>query len=191
MKFFSILLTISLLAIVAVFPRNSEAKDVEGVHIEETFNHGISPLVLNGAGVRSKFFMDLYVASLYLPKTDSKVSDILDTDIIAIRLDIISSMITSKKMNDAIIEGFENAAGDKIDALAPQISAFMATFNKPISVGDQFIFVMEKNKGVSSLKNGLPQGDIRGEDFRRALINIWLGHEPAQESLKEAMLGIE
>lgn len=191
MKFFSILLTISLLAIAAVFPCNSEAKDVEGVHIEETFNHSISPLVLNGAGVRSKFFMDLYVASLYLPKTDSKVSDILDTDIIAIRLDIISSMITSKKMNDAIIEGFENAAGDKIDAITPQITAFMATFNEPISVGDQFIFVMEKNKGVSSLKNGLPQGNIQGEDFRRALINIWLGHEPAQESLKEAMLGIE
>jgi hypothetical protein len=191
MKFFSILLTISLLAIVAVFPCNSEAKDVEGVHIQETFNHNISPLVLNGAGVRSKFFMDLYVASLYLPKTDSKVSDILDTDIIAIRLDIISSMITSKKMNDAIIEGFENAAGDKIDAITPQITAFMATFNKPISVGDKFIFVMEKNKGVSSLKNGLSQGDIQGEDFRRALINIWLGDEPAQESLKEAMLGID
>ncbi|MGS0730103.1 chalcone isomerase family protein, partial [Shewanella sp. 0m-11] len=43
--------------------------------------------------------------------------------------------------------------------------------------------------GVTAYKNGQAQATIAGEDFRQALLKIWLGKEPAQNSLKEAMLG--
>ena len=54
---------------------------------------------------------------------------------------------------------------------------------------DQFTFVLTKDQGVVSFKNQQQQGEIAGEPFRQALIKIWLGDEPAQKSLKKAMLG--
>jgi hypothetical protein len=61
-------------------------------------------------------------------------------------------------------------------------------FADDIEEGDQFTFLTQKGKGVSSIKNGQVQGDIAGEAFRQALLNIWLGEESAQQSLRQAML---
>jgi hypothetical protein len=44
--------------------------------------------------------------------------------------------------------------------------------------------------GTRIVLNGEPRGKIiAGEDFYRALLRIWLGEDPAQESLKRALLG--
>jgi hypothetical protein len=45
-----------------------EALELEGVKLPDTMQLGESELELTGAGTRSKFFMDLYVGSLYLQK---------------------------------------------------------------------------------------------------------------------------
>jgi hypothetical protein len=34
-------------------------------------------------------------------------------------------------------------------------------------------------------------GNIQGADFYRALLQVWLGEEPADSDLKRAMLGSE
>jgi hypothetical protein len=185
-------LPISLcLLLFSSFSAFSVAKDMAGVHIEEAYNTSSSSLVLNGSGVRSKFFMDLYVASLYLPKTETDTQAILDSPALAIQLDILSSMITSEKMNAAINEGFDKATNGQTQVIGSAITRFMASFDAPIKVGDRFVFEIKKDSGVNSIKNGIPQSEIQDELFRRALINIWLGDEPAQGSLKDAMLGIE
>jgi hypothetical protein len=194
MNFFSIstkaLISICLLLLSSVCTP-SIAKEVAGVQIAANYQLDSSSLVLNGSGVRSKFFMDLYVASLYLSKTETDTEAVLNSPLLVLQLDILSSMITSEKMNDAINEGFDNATNGQTQAIAPSITEFLATFDAPIQVGDRFVFVMQKGKGVSSIKNGILLGEIQDEVFRQALIKIWLGDDPAQGSLKEAMLGIE
>lgn len=190
MTFFSRLCVTLALGISLLLPNIGNAKALGGVHIEESFSTSNTQLVLNGAGIRSKFFMDLYVASLYTPKAIQQVEAIIGSPVLAIRLDILSTMITSDKMNAAINDGFKNATQGNTQAIEGAIEAFMATFNAPINVGDHFIFILEKGQGVSSIKNGQPQGHIQDEAFRQALIKIWLGDEPAQQSLKEAMLGL-
>lgn len=190
MTFFSRLCVTLALGITLLLPHVGSAKELGGVHIEESFSTPNTQLVLNGAGIRSKFFMDLYVASLYTPKASQQVEVIIDSPVLAIRLDIVSTMITSDKMNAAINDGFKNATQGNTQAIEGAIEAFMATFNAPINVGDHFIFILEKDQGVSSIKNGQPQGQIQDETFRQALVKIWLGDEPAQQSLKEAMLGL-
>jgi len=44
-------------------------------------------------------------------------------------------------------------------------------------------------KGVEIYKNGQMISTIQGLEFKKALFGIWLCNKPAQESLKEAMLG--
>ena len=45
--------------------------------------------------------------------------------------------------------------------------------------------------GVSVSKNGVSKATLSGFDFRKALLAIWLGPEPAQKSLRQELLGAQ
>ena len=185
MKFFSRLaLTTALL-----LPLSLQAKEVSGVQLEDSVTLNEQTLVLNGAGVRSKFFIDLYVGSLYVPNIIDNTAAVLSADNTAVRLNITSSMITAEKMADAINEGFDDATDGNTAPIQNQIDQFMGLFSDEIIEGDQFTLLASKELGVTAFKNGTAQATITSEPFRQALLKIWLGDEPAQKSLKKAMLG--
>ncbi len=162
--------------------------NVAGIQLPGSVMMQDSQLALNGAGVRSKFFMDLYVGSLYLPKSAHTLEQVVAQPSSMVRLNITSGLITAEKMQDAINEGFDLATDGDISPIKAQIDTFMAMFAEPIKKGDQFSFLTSEGS-VTSYKNGKLLSTIEGETFRLALLKIWLGDEPAQDSLKEAMLG--
>ncbi|GAA0789723.1 MULTISPECIES: chalcone isomerase family protein [Pseudomonadati] len=166
------------------------AKTVSSVDVQESLTIQSQVLELNGAGIRSKFFIDLYVGSLYLPTTQHSLVEVLEQSVAVIRLNITSGMISSDKMVDAITDGFESATDGDVSTIEAEISQFMGLFNAEINQGDQFTFILTKNEGTASFKNGQPQGEIKGERFRQALLKIWLGDKPAQDSLKKSLLGL-
>ncbi|MDX1635329.1 MAG: chalcone isomerase family protein [Marinobacter sp.] len=181
--FASLLLSAALLA-------PASAVTIEGVDLPDTMSANSAELKLNGAGVRSKWFMDLYVGGLYVPQTTSDAQSIIGADEPqAITLHIISGMITSDKMTSATLEGFESATGGNTAPIQPQIDAFMEVFKEEIKEGDVFELVYLPDTGVKVLKNGEQRGVIEGMAFKRALFGIWLSDQPAQEDLKQAMLG--
>lgn len=171
-----------------LFSGSALAKEVAGIELPGSVVMQDKQLTLNGAGVRSKFFMDLYVGSLYLPKSADTLEQVMAEPSAMVRLNITSGLITADKMRDAINEGFDLATDGDITPIKGQIDAFMALFDEPIKEGDQFSFLTTA-KGVTSYKNGKLLSTIEGDTFRAALLKIWLGNEPAQDSLKEAMLG--
>lgn len=176
------------MSLLLMLPSLTHAKMIADVDVVDQLMVAEQPLVLNGAGVRSKFFMDLYVGSLYLPTRVQTLDDVLAQKIAVIQLTITSGMITSDKMRNAITDGFDTATDNDTHSIAKDIEHFTQLFADEIIEGDQFTFVTQKGKGVSSIKNGKAQGDIAGEAFRQALLKIWLGEEPVQQSLREAML---
>ncbi|UJF21325.1 chalcone isomerase family protein [Shewanella sp. OMA3-2] len=179
-----------LVLIIALFASPIlHAKMVSGINVPGSIVVNQQSLVLNGVGIRSKFFMDLYIGSLYLVSIQSELEKVLEQPVAVIRLDITSGMITSDKMADAIKDGFDEVTDGDSVYLQAEIDQFMALFNDEIMDGDQFTFVLTRGKGVASFKNDQPQGEIPGELFRQALIKIWLGDKPAQKSLKQDMLG--
>ncbi|WP_417345245.1 chalcone isomerase family protein [Ferrimonas sp.] len=143
-----------------------------------------------GAGIRSKFFMDLYVSSLYnqesLPATELMEGHTAAT----IQLDIISSMITSEKMTASMEDGFAQSAGKHLPQLKEQISQFTQAFSAPVSEGDTFQIVSIPGQPVELLKNGTKLVAVEGELFRSVLLGIWLGDTPLDDDLKEEMLGL-
>jgi hypothetical protein len=167
-----------------------EAKDIAGISIPGALQADGQNLVLNGAGVRTKFFMDLYVGGLYLKQKHSDAEKIISADEpMAIRLHIISSLITSEKMEAATREGFVNATGGAPAPLADRIESFIAVFREKINREDFYEFVYDTGAGTKISKNGKLKTTIQGMDFKKALFGIWLCSKPAQESLKAQMLG--
>ncbi|NIQ87912.1 MAG: chalcone isomerase, partial [Desulfobacterales bacterium] len=130
------------------------AEEIGGINMPETLKAGQTTLVLNGAGVREKFFMDLYVGGLYLKEKSADPGAIIEADEpMAIRLHIISSMITSKKMEKATREGFEKATGGNIGPIQVQIEEFISVFKEEIKEGDIYDLIYVPGKGVEVSKN--------------------------------------
>lgn len=168
----------------------ASAVTIEGVDLPDTLTANSAELKLNGAGVRSKWFMDLYVGGLYVPETSQDAQRIISADEPqAITLHIISGMITSDRMTSATMEGFESATDGNTAPIQSQIDAFLDVFKEEIKEGDVFELVYLPGTGVRVLKNGQERGVIEGMEFKKALFGIWLSDEPAQEDLKQSMLG--
>jgi len=166
------------------------AADVAGVSMPDSLQAGEDSLLLNGAGVRTKFFMDLYVGGLYVKDQGMEAGEIVAADApMAIRLHIISGLITSDKMEKTTREGFENATGGNTTPIQDEIDTFIAVFNEKIEKGDAYDLIYVPGKGVETYKNGTFASVTKGLEFKKALFGIWLGDKPAQKSLKKEMLG--
>ena len=166
------------------------AKEIAGISFPEVHELSQTKLILNGVGTRTKFFLQLYTGGLYLEQKDSRPEKIILADNpMAIRLHIVSSMITSEKMEAATREGFQKATDDNISPIKSQIEQFISVFKEEIQENDIYDLVYTPGKGVTVYKNNKVHSLIVGLDFKQALFGIWLCDKPAQESLKAEMLG--
>lgn len=150
-------------------------------------------VVLNGAGVRNKYFMNVYVAGLYLRTKNSNPQEIINADQpMAVRLQIISSLVTRDRMAESIIEGFEQSTGGKTKPIQKEIDMIIKIFkSEPIKVGDVFDIMYTPGKGITATKNGKDYGIlIKGLSFKKAVFGIWLGEDPVDDPLKDKMLGL-
>lgn len=182
----NLLLTLTLLISVSL----NAQKKIGGIEIPTKVNFNETSLELNGAGVRSKYMMDMYVGGLYLTaKNDNGIIVMNDDKTMAIKLHIVSSLITTKKMVDAVDEGFKKSTKGKQADLKTEIDKFKAVFSPEIKENDVYDFVYIPEKGTVIYKNSKPSATIKGLEFKKALFGIWLCGEPADSGLKAAMLG--
>jgi hypothetical protein len=148
-------------------------------------------LTINGGGLREKFFFDIYVGALYLKKKNSNANTIAKADeTMAIKLHILSSMMSRSKMANALREGFEKSTNGNMKPYNERIEKFIGFINNEIKVGQIYDMVYEKGKGSVIYKDGKEKGYVTGLDFKTALFNIWLGSKPADKGLKKEMLGL-
>ncbi|RBA28120.1 chalcone isomerase family protein [Flavobacterium tibetense] len=180
---------ITFFVLIATAMTMNAQKTVAGVKVDDKLAIEGQNLVLNGVGTRVKMFMDMYVGALYVEKKSTNANEIMASkDGSAIRLTIVSGLISSDKMIDAVTEGFENSTGGKTAPLKSKIDKFISFFKDEIKKGDVFTMV-NTDEGVVVYKNNTKKGTIEGNDFKKALFGIWLSAKPADKNLKKAMLG--
>lgn len=149
-------------------------------------------LKINGGGIREKLFMDLYIGVLYLREKSSSASTIINGDVpMAIKLRVISTMVSKENMEEAIRVGFDKSTGNNTSGIKDKIDLLINTgFKEEIAIGDIFDLIYIPSKGVSVVKNDVSLVTITGLDFKKALFGIWLCDQPADENLKNKMLGL-
>lgn len=184
-----LLITFLLSAFVIIHNIALGQRKIGGVSIPESFTAGKDKLVLNGAGIREKYFIDLYVGGLYLKEKTSDASKILDAnEPMAVKMHIISGMITNKKMEETVREGFKKSTGGNIAPYKEKIDQMIAAFKEEIKVGDIFDIVYTPAEGTSIYKNNVLKSQVKGLDFKKVMFGIWLGKDPADDDLKDDML---
>lgn len=180
-----------LVVLMLVMSALSFSAKVAGVDVVETIKVNEKELVLNGAGIRKKAIISLYVGSLYVgEKTTDSAAVISGEDEMSIRLDIVSGLISNDAMREAVEEGFKaSTTGEELVRLQDRIDGFVEVFSSEITKGDQFAFDYIDAKGVIAYKNGELLTTVEGKDFKEALYGIWLGDKPADKKLKDSMMG--
>ncbi|VAW58315.1 FIG026291: Hypothetical periplasmic protein [hydrothermal vent metagenome] len=186
---------IILMSIVLSFfiVNTASARKLADVNIGEQISiEGVdAPLILNGAGIRSKFFFKIYVGALYLPKKQNNAEAILKSaQANRVLMHFLYDEVEKKKLVDAWVDGFEeNVSSDVFSALKDRLKKFNEMFSD-VQKGDVVLLDYIPQKGTRVTIKNKVKGIIEGADFNRALLSVWLGDEPVTDDLKDAMLGI-
>jgi hypothetical protein len=170
----------------------SLAAEVGGARVPDQVQLAGQGLVLNGAGVRTFLFMDMYVAALYLPsKQTSGAAALAEKGPRRIELHVLREAPSSRFLG-AFRKGMEkNNSEQVLAALAPRLNAFEQLFKgvEDVAAGSVIAFDGVPGEGLRATLNGKELGRIAGDDFYRALLSIWLGEHPVQDDLKKRLLG--
>jgi len=187
----------TLAAVVAGAALASAAFAVElaGVKLDDKVR--IAPdtpeLVLNGAGVRTRFFVKVYVGALYLPEKKTTAADVLAAaGAKRMQLGMLRDL-TAQQLADALNEGFaaNNPPADQ-ERYKGQLAELLATMNAlgAAKAGEAIALDFVPASGTRVLVNGAPKGKpIPDEGFYRAILRVWLGDRPVDADLKRALLG--
>jgi chalcone isomerase-like protein len=181
-------LLVLALAVPATF-----AAEIAGVRIEDKARVGASELVLNGAGVRTRVVFKVYVGALYLPERKSSAAEVL-----ALKGPKRVSMtllrdLSAEQLVEALDEGIRRNHGEaEVSALKSRMDALAAIMRAIGKTPEKTVVTLDwaPAAGTRIAVDGAAKGEaIAGEDFYAALLRIWLGDKPVDESLKKAMLG--
>lgn len=160
----------------AKFPSSVEAKNQK--------------LVLNGSGVRNKYWIDLFTGGLYLKEKSKDAAKIINAnELMAIKIQVTSDVITASRLEKNMRSEFDRITKGKIAPYKDRIELLVKAFKEDVQLGDIFDLIYDPATGLSIYKNDKLAASVQGLDFKEALFSIWLGNDPADENLKKGMLG--
>lgn len=171
----------------------SATTEVAGVKFPASLSLAGSTLQLNGAGVRYRFVVKVYTAGLYLSAKASTPEQVLAAPGPK-RLHVqMLREIDATELGKLFTRGMqENAPRDEFSKSIPGTLRMADIFSskKKLTAGESFSVDWVPGSGTLVLVNGKPQGEpIREPEFFTALLRIWLGPNPADGALKDALLG--
>lgn len=182
-------------AVLAVASACAQAQpaELEGVKLEPAAQVASAPLVLNGAGVRTRAFFKVYVAALYVPKKATDTATLLSQTgprrVAITMLRDVDAATFAGALNDGLKDNHTEA---QLTALKPQIDALNAAFKQvgEAKKGDLIQLDFAPDVGTRVVVNGQQRGTaMAGDAFFSALLRVWLGDKPADAALKKSMLG--
>lgn len=175
----------------ALFAATVSAKECKGVTFSDQVSGDGGTLTLNGLGLRQAtiFKVNVYVGALYVPKTSTDPTALLASNSPYELLLQFVRNVDSSDIKKGWMEGFEhNVPASELPALKDRI-ATLGGWMEDVKTGQQLRFAFQPGAGVTVSVNGKPKGTIKGNDFGKALLSIWLGANPPNPEVKSGMLG--
>ena len=165
------------------------AATVAGASIEDSTSVNGQNLVLNGAALRKKFVVKVYVGALYLPSKQNNAAAILTAD--APRRQVMHFLydVDKGKMAEAWEEGL---ADNTPNASAEVKTAFktLGTWMEDMKEGQRIVLTYAPGTGTTVEVNGKNKGTLGGKAVADAILNTWLGPKPGPGAdFKKGVLG--
>ena len=168
----------------------AHGKECKGVNFPDQAQVEGSSLTLNGLGLRqaTAFKVNVYVAALYVAKTSSDPNALLAANTPSELILQFVRNVGAEDLQKGWSEGFEKNSKDQLGALKDRIATFNGWMTD-VKTGDRLIFIHKPGAGIEVNVNGTVKGTIKGDDFAKALLSIWLGSDPPNPEIKAGILG--
>ena len=166
---------------------------LSGARFDESTDVRGSKAQLNGAGIRYKAVFKVYAAALYLTKKAGTTEEVLAAPgakriTITMLRDIDSSEL-GKLFSRGIEDNMDKASFSKLIPGVMRMSQIFSD-NKKLNAGENFSLDWIPGTGTVVMLRGVQQGEpFREPEFYNAMLRIWLGPNPADWKLKDALLG--
>ncbi|HEY6138030.1 MAG TPA: chalcone isomerase family protein [Thermoanaerobaculia bacterium] len=180
-------LAATLLSLVIAIP--ALAMTVAGVNLDDHTTVNGQTLVLNGAGLRKKLFIKVYVGGLYIGAKNSNPQTIMGTDSPRRQVMHFLYSVSKNQMCDAWNEGLEQ---NTKNASAEVKSGFntLCSWMEPIPKGNRLVLTYVPGTGTTVEINGKMKGTLPGKATADAILATWIGPDPGPgEDFKNAVLG--
>jgi hypothetical protein len=149
--------------------------------------------VLNGSGIRYKAVFKVYTAGLYLTSPADTPDEVLTTPgpkrLAITMLRDIDSAELGKLFSRGMEDNMDRTAFSKLIPGVLRMSQVFST-HKQLKAGESFLIDWVPGTGTVLTIKGKVEGEpFKEPEFFNALMRIWLGKNPADWQLKEALLG--
>ncbi|PWF55582.1 chalcone isomerase family protein [Massilia glaciei] len=172
--------------------QSASAAEVNGIKFDETVKVAGKDLKLNGAGMRTKFILKVYAAGLYLTEKKTNTADILKTEGPRRVAITFARDVSTDSFGESFMTGINKNTNEAERArLATQFAKIGEVFGMldGMKKGDVMNIDWIPGSGTLLTMNGKKVGDVPSEIAAyNAMLRIWLGENPADASLKRAML---
>lgn len=167
---------------------NAQAKKVYDIELPESLTVAGETLLLNGYGLRKKFFFKVYLGSLYAAARVSSTEQLLaQPGSKLIRMDFIHSKVDREKIVAAFAEGIKKNSPQLVGK--PDTRQFLRLFNADFVAGDRVDLELTADGRVSARHNQQLLGSVQSPELAAGVLLIYLGRHPADDDLKDGMLG--
>jgi len=175
-----------LLAAAPALPA-AAAELVEGVSFPELHETRWGELRLTGTGLLRWYFLDAYVAALYLEPGQPAMEVLSD----------VPKRLVIEYFHGIDAEDFARATIDRVlanvgeaefERLRPGIEELNALY-RDVRPGDRYALTYVPGVGTELSLNGQALGTVSGSALARAVFAIWLGEVPLDRELKAELLG--
>ena len=165
------------------------AANVGGVNLEDKITVGNHSLVLNGAGIRKKFMIKVYVGALYTTATEKSAERIIATD--APRRLVMHFLFGVDK--GKIAEAWTEGLADNTPNASAEVKKNFKTLEswmQDMAKGQRIVMTYVPGTGTTVEVNGKVKGTIPGKATNDAILATWIGPDPGPGSdFKAAVLG--
>ncbi|MGB3287791.1 MAG: chalcone isomerase family protein [Burkholderiaceae bacterium] len=168
------------------------ARQVGGVQVPDQVSVESHLLILNGAGVRQWLLFDRYVAALYTTMKGLDASTIVhSSEPRSLRLMPLRET-DGASLADSFKDSLRDSMGEReLAALQEpirQLADILGTMER-CTAGDTIVLNFN-GRHLTVFFNDSRLGAVESPGFMTALLQVWLGEQPVQQSLKKALLGL-
>jgi hypothetical protein len=179
----------ALAAAAALLPAAAQAREVSGVEVPDSVTLAGKPLSLQGAGLRKRFIVKVYVGALYLEVRSSDPEAVVAADAAkVVRMHFLRD-VDREAVLGAFREGFEKNSPAAAAAAVATLRQVEQAVPAEIKKGQVLVVAYAPGAGTSLGVEGGTAATAEGKAFADALFRIWLGPAPADADLKAGMLG--
>lgn len=165
------------------------AATISGVNMEDKVTVNGQTLVLNGAGLRKKFFIKVYVGGLYVPTKNGNAAAIMASDSPRRMVMHFLYSVSKDQMCEAWSEGLEANAPNSSAEVKGAFKT-LCSLMEPIPKGNRLVLTYVPGSGTQVEVNGKVKGTLAGKATADAILATWIGPKPGPgDEFKSAVLG--